>query len=84
MIRLLYFARLKENLGSSGEAFALPSTVRTVRELIDLLRERGDVWQSELAPGKAIRVAINQAIANLDAAVSDGDEVALFPPVTGG
>ena len=84
MIRVLYFARLKENLGSSGEAIALPPAVRTVRQLVDLLRERGGVWQSELAGSKSLRVAVNQAIADWDAGVSDGDEVAFFPPVTGG
>jgi sulfur-carrier protein len=84
MIDLLYFARLKENLGSSGETIALPSSVRTVRQLIELLRERGGAWQSELAPGKSIRVAINQVLADWDAGIGDGDEVAFFPPVTGG
>ena len=84
MITLLYFARLRESFGLSLEQVKLPSDVANVRSLTEWLRQRGDTWQEELAPGKPVRVAVNQDMAALDTAVGDGDEVAFFPPVTGG
>lgn len=84
MITLLYFARLRENFGISSEQIAATDKIGNVRELIDVLRQRGGTWEEELAPGKPVRVAINQDMADADATVRDGDEVAFFPPVTGG
>ncbi|QKJ66054.1 molybdopterin converting factor subunit 1 [Deefgea piscis] len=82
MINLVYFARLKEVFGLAEEV--LPSTPATVADLIALLAARGGVWHDELATGKVFRVAINQEMAQLSDAISDGAEVAIFPPVTGG
>jgi sulfur-carrier protein len=84
MIQVLYFARVRENLGKSREQFALPSGVTDVGALTVWLRERGGAWQMELAPGKALRIAVNQQMATMQTAIADGDEVAFFPPVTGG
>lgn len=84
MITLLYFARLRETFGLSSEQVELPAQVSDVRSLTEWLRQRGGVWQEELAPAKPVRVAINQDMANPDAVVRDGDEIAFFPPVTGG
>jgi sulfur-carrier protein len=84
MIKILYFARIKEALGLGQEAVALPADVSDVITLTTWLRQRGERWQSELAPGKALRVAVNQAMVGMDAAIKDGDEIAYFPPVTGG
>ena len=80
MIRLLYFARLRETLGSAGEN--LESTPATVADLLAELSARGATWQDALA-GKVL-VAVNQEMALPDTALADGDEVGLFPPVTGG
>jgi molybdopterin synthase sulfur carrier subunit len=55
-----------------------------VAGVLDALRARGGAWAAELAPGRAVRVAVNHAMAKPGDAVRDGDEVALFPPVTGG
>lgn len=84
MITLLYFARLRETFDQSSEQVELPAQVKDVRSLTDWLRQRGGVWQEELAPARPVRVAINQDMANSETAVHDGDEIAFFPPVTGG
>ncbi len=84
MITVLYFARIKENLGTGRESIALPPSANNVATLTAWLRERGGAFQTELAPGKALRVAINQTMVAMDAAIKDGDEIAYFPPVTGG
>ena len=84
MVQLVYLARLREVLGVSAEAVDLPREVATVASLLAWLRGRGGAWADELAPGKAVRVAVNHDVAAADTAVKAGDEVALFPPVTGG
>lgn len=83
-IRLLYFARLREILATSQETPAVPDAVRTLGDLLDWLRQRGGVWAEELAAGRAYRVALNQDLADMDALLEENDEVAIFPPVTGG
>ncbi len=82
-LKLLYFARLRETLGISREVFTLDAPA-TVADLLDHLRARCGVWTTELAVERNFRVAVNQEMANASTALNDGDEVALFPPVTGG
>ncbi len=84
MITLLYFARLREALGVSTEQLDLPADVRNVSSLTAMLRTRGGEWESELAEGRSFRVAVNQDMADGAATIKDGDEIAIFPPVTGG
>ena len=83
-VRLLYFARLRETFGTSGEEVHLPVGVNSVADLLAWLRTRGGVWATELAAGRAYRVAVNQDMANTDTGLAEGAEVAIFPPVTGG
>jgi sulfur-carrier protein len=83
-IRMRYFARLREALGVEQEALALPGTVQDVSGLIAWLRTRGGAWERELAPGRPVRVAVNQDMAEAATRIGNGDEVAIFPPVTGG
>ncbi len=83
MVTLLYFAGLKERLGIGRETVAPPVEVRSVGEMRDWLRRRGGVWADALA-AKNLQVAVNRSMTTFDAAISDGDEVAIFPPVTGG
>ena len=84
MITLLYFARLRESLGIASEKITLPAGVTTVEGVRALLAARGNVWAHELAAGRAFRAAVNQDIASANTPVNDGDDVAFFPPVTGG
>jgi len=84
MIKVLYFARLRETLGKSSEEIVLPADVHNLEGLRALLVARGGAWEQALAPGKPVRAAVNQAMAVGDMPVADGDEVAFFPPVTGG
>ena len=84
MVTVLYFARLREALGTSSEELALPESVIDLGGLRNALVSRGGVWAQELAESRPIRAAVNQDIASSDTPVSDGDEVAFFPPVTGG
>jgi molybdopterin synthase sulfur carrier subunit len=84
VITLVYLARLREALGSPAEKVELPNDVGTVAALLAWLRARGGPWATELAPGRAVRVAVNYDMARADTPVKAGDEVALFPPVTGG
>ena len=84
MVTLLYFAGLRESLGCSREQVALPAGTATVSSLIDQLRSRDDRWTAAFAPGARWRVAVNQQMADLATPVKPGDEIAFFPPVTGG
>jgi len=83
-IRLLYFARLREVLGLGREILSLAQAEPSLADLLAELRRRGGVWSEELAEGRAFRMAVNQDIAGPEARLRDQDEVAIFPPVTGG
>lgn len=83
MVKVLFFAGLREAVGTSAEELALPAGVATVAGLRDHLAGRGEPWAA-LARMRNLRAAVNQAMAGPEAAVADGDEVAFFPPVTGG
>ncbi|MGF1713875.1 molybdopterin synthase sulfur carrier subunit [Photobacterium chitinilyticum] len=81
MINVLFFAQVKELVGVDRlEVEAEFSTAETLRAH---LCERGDKWQLALESGKLL-VAVNQTICPLETAINDGDEIAFFPPVTGG
>jgi len=82
-VKVLFFAGLREALGTGSEALALPAGIATVGALRDHLAARGQAWAA-LASMKNLRVAVNQRMVGLDAALKAGDEVAFFPPVTGG
>lgn len=83
-VKLLYFASLREQLGTAGEALELPVGVGTVAALRSHLRGRGGAWELALADSKLVRTAVNQDMAPPTATLKAGDEVAFFPPVTGG
>jgi sulfur-carrier protein len=84
MVKVLYFAKLREDLGKASEEVTLPGDVTTVAALRAHLMTRGATWQSALGQGRALRVAVNQEMAEPGTPVRAGDEVAFFPPVTGG
>ena len=84
VVTILYFARLREALGRESERLELPAGISSVDSLREHLRGRGGTWEAELAPAKPVRVAVNQDMAAPGLLLADGDEVAFFPPVTGG
>ncbi len=83
-LTLVYLARLREAFGRASERVELPADVDTVAALRGWLAARGGAWAAELASGRAVRIAVNHTLADAATPVRDGDEVALFPPVTGG
>ena len=84
MVRVLYFAWLRERAGRSEERLELPPGVGTVGGLAAWLRSRDAAGAAAFSDPAVIRAAVNQSFAAQDAPVVDGDEVAFFPPVTGG
>jgi molybdopterin synthase sulfur carrier subunit len=84
VVTLLYFASLRESVGCSREQVALPPGTATVASLVEALRSRDARWTAAFDLGKTWRVAVNQAMADLATPVKPGDEIAFFPPVTGG
>lgn len=81
---LLYFAWVRQKIGRSEEAIALPDGVATVGDLAAWLAKRGAGYAEAFADPKRLRAAVNQDHVAFDARVSADDEVAFFPPVTGG
>lgn len=84
MVDILYFASLREALGSSQEKLELNDQMKSVADLKQLLIQRGGQWQQAFTQQQSLLVSVNQQMANDDTAISDQDEIAFFPPVTGG
>jgi sulfur-carrier protein len=83
-ISVLYFAWLRERVGRAEETVVLPSSVATVADLISWLSERDAAHAAAFKNRGSVRCAVNQEFADPSSALRQGDEVAFFPPVTGG
>jgi molybdopterin synthase sulfur carrier subunit len=84
MLKIVYFASLKDRMGRSEESVDLPESVRSVDSLIEHLSTlHGEDWSS-IINGSTVLVAVNHEMSDRSAPVKEGDEVAFFPPVTGG
>lgn len=83
-IQLKFFASLREAVGTSGETLTLPAGVCSAGDVRGLLQARGGVWAEALADGKSLRIACNQQMVDASAQLTEGCELAFFPPVTGG
>jgi molybdopterin synthase sulfur carrier subunit len=83
-MKLLYFAWLRSKIGIAEETVEPPASVGTVAGLLDWLKKRGPRFADALKDVSVVRVAVNQEYVRGDHPVRPGDEVALFPPVTGG
>ena len=83
-MKLLYFAWLRAKIGIAEERIDPPPGVATVAALLDWLKGRGPGFADALKDNAIVRVAVNQEYVGWDHPVHPGDEVALFPPVTGG
>lgn len=82
MVNVLYFASFREMLGKANEQ--LPASYATVDSLIAELAERGENWKQALLDNQNLQIAVNHDVANRQTEIKAGDEVAFFPPVTGG
>lgn len=83
-IQLRFFASVRELVGTGQEVLELAQSTTTVSELRAVLVARGGNWADALGEGRLLRTAHNQLMCKADTPVADGDEVAFFPPVTGG
>lgn len=83
-VTVRYFASVKESVGTDSEVLELPAGVSTVAAVRAHLRARGGAWAETLAETRRITAAVNQDMVKGGAVVKAGDEVAFFPPVTGG
>ncbi|MCP4127472.1 MAG: molybdopterin converting factor subunit 1 [Gammaproteobacteria bacterium] len=84
MIKVLFFARLREQLDTEMLEFDAGPELPDIAAIIRLLKQRGDMWAKVLGDEQMVLVALNQEMTDSASAVKDGDEVAFFPPVTGG
>ena len=83
-MKILYFAFLRQRTGLGEETVDAPEDVADVAGLVEWLKKRGPGHAAALRDTSAIRVAVNQEFASLDTAIAANDEIAFFPPVTGG
>lgn len=84
MINLRFFARLREELQTGAETMEYSSETPTVEDVVAQLKSRGGIWGDVFGDEQTVLVAVNQEMCDRDTSISDGDEVAFFPPVTGG
>jgi molybdopterin synthase sulfur carrier subunit len=83
-VRILYFAYFRERAGRASEEVSLPADVATVARLMDWLAAQGDGRERAFADRALVRVAVNREYVKMDHPIKAGDEIAFFPPVTGG
>jgi len=83
-MKLVYFSWVREKIGTDREEIHPPADIATVNDLIAWLKKQGEGYEAAFADMSGIRAAVNQEYSKLDVAVGADDEVAFFPPVTGG
>ncbi|MDP6830512.1 MAG: molybdopterin converting factor subunit 1 [Alphaproteobacteria bacterium] len=83
-MKLLYFAWLRDRIGLAEETIELPESVTTVGQLATWLAQKSDGHAEAFADPNSVRCAVNMDYARADAAIGPDDEIAFFPPVTGG
>ena len=83
-MKILYFAWLRARIGCAEEEVSLPPEIRDVAGLLAWLQARGPHHAEALRDPSVVRVAVNQEYVGCKYPLADGDEVAVFPPVTGG
>jgi molybdopterin synthase sulfur carrier subunit len=83
-IKLFYFAKVREVLGIDREEIDVETDIKTLAELIAFLKLRGSQWQSIFDMSSSYRMAVNQQLVEASHIINANDEVAFFPPITGG
>ena len=79
-----YFSWIKEHIGKSEEQIDLPNNITNVNQLINYLNEIDERYNIIFEKKELIKIAVNKTYSSFDTNVSNSDEVAFFPPVTGG
>ena len=82
-MKILYFANLKQTIGKSEETIKIKGKIK-IKEIINQLKQKNNLYKKAFENTKNLKCAINCEYADFDRFVTDGDEVAFFPPVTGG
>jgi len=83
-MQILYFAKVRECIGKDQESLAPPPEIDTVSKLLNWLSTKDQAYEVAFKNRDSLRAAINQTFSSMDAKISQGDEIAIFPPVTGG
>jgi sulfur-carrier protein len=83
-LTILYFAWLRELIGTSTQSMPLPDGITSVAALMRHLAATSPAHAAAFSPDRKVRCAVNQSFATPDAAIAPGDEIGFFPPVTGG
>ena len=83
-VKLFYFAKVREAIGIDREELDLGNNIKTVSDLIEVLKGRGSHWQDMFSMSTTFRMAVNQEMVEATHKISGNDEVAFFPPITGG
>lgn len=83
-VDVLYFASLREQLGVEREQLALNDDITTMHDVRKLLQQRGEQWSAVFSSSRLLMMSVNQQMAKNHSEITAGDEIAFFPPVTGG
>lgn len=83
-MKVLYFAWLRQKIGTGEETLEPPGHVATAGQLVDWLKTQGPGYEAAFKDQNAVKIAVNQTFGTRETAVAANDEVAFFPPVTGG
>ena len=83
-MRILYFAWIREAIGKSQEDITKPEGINTVQDLVMWLKKKDVGYRKAFSDNSVVRVAVNQEYVSLECLIANGDEIAFFPPVTGG
>ena len=79
-----YFSWIKEHIGKSEEQIILPSNINNINQLINYLNEIDEKYKLLYEKKELIKIAVNKTYSSFDTKIRDSDEIAFFPPVTGG
>lgn len=84
MVTILYFAWLREHTGCAREDIKINDTIQTVADIVTYLKQQSDGHATALGNMETVRVAVNRTYGSVETKITSGDEIAFFPPVTGG